>query len=167
MLGRTTGAFPGQINSGFFDAFLVNVVPSDLSLTVTASPTYGFAPLDVTYTYDVTNTGDSGLTDVSISDNLCSPVSPASVATVDPDASAVFTCTQTFNSAGSITNIATATATTPTGNALSATSSTTVNVSFFVVAESPIGSAAMVASSLAALGAFAFFRYSRKGSNRP
>jgi hypothetical protein len=112
----------------------------------------------------VKNTRNDALTDVSVSDNVCSPVSPASVATLAPGASAVFTCALTFNSAGSFTNIATATAKRSGGDTATATSSATVNVSFFVVPETPIGSAAMVASSLTALGAFAFFRYRRKGS---
>jgi hypothetical protein len=34
----------------------------------------------------------------------------------------------------------------------------TLDISFFVLPESPIGSLALVASTLASLGAFAFFR---------
>ena len=57
----------------------------------------------VTYTYVATNTGNMTLTDVTVSDSIgpatCSPVTPASVASLAPGASASFTCTLTLTAA--------------------------------------------------------------------
>jgi len=89
------------------------------TLTKTASPTSGQAPLSVTYTYNETNDGDSPISGVSLSDDLCSPVTFVSGDTnsnsiLDPGETWVYTCSQTFTTAGTFTNtvIATGTATT-------------------------------------------------------
>ncbi len=86
------------------------------TLTKTASPTNGRAPLAVTYTYNETNNGDSPISGVSLSDDTCSPVAFQSGDTnsngiLNPGETWVFTCNKTFNTAGTFTNHVTATGT--------------------------------------------------------
>lgn len=63
-------------------------------LTIPVGP-----PQDVTYTYVATNTGNMPLNDITVVDDdpapaaSCSPITPASVATLAPGDSATFTCT--------------------------------------------------------------------------
>jgi uncharacterized repeat protein (TIGR01451 family) len=79
----------------------------------------------ITYTFTVTNNGTVTLTNVSVSDPLAglSAIAPASVATLAPGATQVFTATYTFTQddvdVGSLLNTATATGTPPIGLALS------------------------------------------------
>jgi uncharacterized repeat protein (TIGR01451 family) len=79
----------------------------------------------ITYTFTVTNNGTVTLTNVSVSDPLAglSAIAPASVATLAPGATQVFTATYTFTQddvdVGSLLNTATATGTAPVGLALS------------------------------------------------
>jgi uncharacterized repeat protein (TIGR01451 family) len=86
-------------------------------LTKTASPTSGPAPLPVTYTYTERNTGTSPISGVSLSDDLCSPVTgPTGGDTngngiLDPGEAWTFTCSQTFTAAGTYVNNVVATGT--------------------------------------------------------
>jgi uncharacterized repeat protein (TIGR01451 family) len=74
----------------------------------------------ITYFFDVTNTGNVDLTDVTVTDDLAglSAIDPPSVATLAPDETATFTATYTVTQAdvdnGTITNTASVTGT-PTG----------------------------------------------------
>ena len=90
----------------------------------------------ITYTYVVTNTGDTTLTDVSVSDDhsgtgTLSAITPASVASLAVGDSATFTATYTVTQAdidagNAIINTATMAATPPTGTPVTATESVTV-----------------------------------------
>jgi len=91
------------------------------TLTKTADPTSGVAPLTVTYTYHEANDGTEPLTGVAVTDDMCSPVTRGPDSPGDNDATLesgetwTFTCTHTFTTAGTFTNTATATGTTSTG----------------------------------------------------
>jgi predicted cobalt transporter CbtA len=97
---------------------------------------YSTAGTPITYTYQVTNTGDVTLTNVTVTDPMTglSAINCGSgtnvIASLDPADSA--TCTATYTTtqadveADSITNIGTATGTTPTGSTVSYNSSLTI-----------------------------------------
>uniref|UniRef100_UPI002AFF67AD DUF7507 domain-containing protein n=1 Tax=unclassified Yoonia TaxID=2629118 RepID=UPI002AFF67AD len=82
----------------------------------------------ITYTFDVTNTGNVTLADVAVSDPLpgLSAIAPAGVASLAPGASAAFSAsyvvTQADVDAGGVTNLATATGDDPAGVPVSAQS---------------------------------------------
>ncbi len=102
-----------------------NTVPfAQTLLTKTPSPASGCAPLDVTYTYSELNNGQDLLSNVTLTDDLCSPVNPTLKADLlhnigdandnldlDPGETWTFTCSHTFNTAGTFTNHATSNAT--------------------------------------------------------
>ena len=72
-----------------------------LTLTTVASPTSGFAPLGVTYTYTVRNTGTGAVREVTVADGGCSPVATTGGAT--PLAAAqtrTYTCSRLFDTVG-------------------------------------------------------------------
>jgi hypothetical protein len=74
------------------------VSTAHLSLTKQASPVSGIAPLNVTYSYTVTNDGPSTpIKDVAVEDAACSPVTTtAGNADIAAGASRVFTCAASF-----------------------------------------------------------------------
>lgn len=101
------------------------VIHPHTTLTKTASPTSGDAPLTVTYTYTETNdspatdpTGADAISSVVVTDDKCSPLSAPSGDTntnsiLDVGETWTFTCTHTYNAGdagvpGTITNTATA-----------------------------------------------------------
>ncbi|HLP93646.1 MAG TPA: hypothetical protein VK168_06395, partial [Saprospiraceae bacterium] len=94
-----------------------------INIVKTGSPASYDAVGDViTYTFTVTNTGNVTLSDVTVTDPLpgLNPITPASVATLAPGASAVFTATYAITQAdldaGNVLNSATATGTDPNGD---------------------------------------------------
>ncbi|WP_230208418.1 hypothetical protein [Microlunatus sp. Gsoil 973] len=98
-----------------------------ITIQKTANPTeFGAAGTPITYTYQVTNTGNVTLDDVRVTDPHVglSAVScaPAQGATLEPgdqmDCTAVYTTTQGDLNSGSVTNTATVTGEPPTGNAV-------------------------------------------------
>ncbi|WP_420367228.1 DUF7507 domain-containing protein [Curtobacterium sp. L1-20] len=114
--------------------------PFNPSLTIakTATPTtITAAGQTVTYRFEVTNTGDVPLTNVTINDTAFSGTGtaptitcPAGTASMAPGATvtctASYTATQADVNAGRITNTATATGTPPTGAPITSTPSTAV-----------------------------------------
>ena len=100
---------------------LVDIIHPHTTLTKTASPTDGRAPLAVTYTYRETNDGDDPISNVALSDDLCSPLVRQADDPGDDDnilevgETWVFTCTMTHNTAGTYTNHVTATGTAADG----------------------------------------------------
>jgi uncharacterized repeat protein (TIGR01451 family) len=105
-----------------------------ISVTKKANPTSVSEPGTVTYTYTVTNTGNVTLSPLTLNDNLIGNIK-LSVSSLAPGASttatATYNITQSMINAGkSITNIATATGTPPTGtkNNVTATAQATVTI---------------------------------------
>lgn len=87
------------------------------SLTDTASPASGTAPLAVTFTYKETNTGNDAINSVSVSTTHCGTLTtPASSSDGDttllnPGATWTYTCSTTFQGSGVFTDSPTATGT--------------------------------------------------------
>lgn len=84
------------------------------TLTETATPSSGNAPLAVTFTYKETNTGINAISLVSVTGSICGAATYASGdgnsnGMLDPGETWVFTCTHTFIVPGSFTDNATAT----------------------------------------------------------
>ena len=72
-----------------------------LTLTTVATPANGFAPLGVTYTYTVRNTGTGAVRDVTVADGGCSPVTSTGGATpLGAGQSRTFTCSRLFAAVG-------------------------------------------------------------------
>ncbi len=90
---------------------------SSTSLSKTASATSIFVGQSVTFTYNETNDGSRPLTNISVTDNQCSPVTAVLLGgfnigdidqndVLDPGESWVFECAQTFLTSGIFTNAA-------------------------------------------------------------
>ncbi|QWL31131.1 DUF7507 domain-containing protein [Rathayibacter toxicus] len=111
---------------------------NDLTLTKTANPAFvGAAGTVITYTLRATNTGNTTLTGVSISDpksglSSLSYTWPGTAGRLTPGqivtATATYTTTAADVSAGTISNTSTATATPPSGTAFTRTASATISV---------------------------------------
>jgi len=107
-----------------------------MALTKVANPVQGLAPLPVTYTYALTNTGDADIGNINLSDagaGACSPVmyqsgdlnkdsvlqaqvkNAAGVVTT-PAETWLYTCQRVFPNAGVYPNVATATGTSKVDN---------------------------------------------------
>ncbi|MBN1873625.1 MAG: VWA domain-containing protein, partial [Anaerolineae bacterium] len=113
--------------------------PAGIHITKTADQTSVEQGETVTYTYEVTNeTGEGDLTNVTVTDDKCSPVSVPVKSGGDQDAvledgeTWTYTCayvtTAADFTAGSVTNVATAEGTTPSSNQVQATATATVVV---------------------------------------
>ena len=100
-----------------------------VSLTLVKSTTstgYGAAGDTIDYSYLVTNTGTSTLSDIAVSDNLIASVScpDATLAPgADENCTGSYTVTQADVDAGAVTNTATASANPPSGPSISSNSS--------------------------------------------
>jgi len=86
------------------------------TLTESASPTSGRAPLAVTYTYSETNDGTDPISGVTVSGSSCGTATYASGdsngnSILDPGETWVYTCSITYASAGTVTDTATASGT--------------------------------------------------------
>jgi len=110
----------------------VTVIRPETTLTKTASPTSGTAPLAVTYTYREKNTGDDPITGVALTDDKCAPVArgaddPGNNDNIlDVGETWVFTCSTTLNE--TTTNVVTATGTDSLGGAVPERATATVVV---------------------------------------
>ena len=72
-----------------------------LTLTTVAAPATGFAPLGVTYTYTVRNTGTGAVRDVTVVDGGCPPVTTTEGATpLGAGQTRTFTCSRLFETVG-------------------------------------------------------------------
>jgi hypothetical protein len=102
------------------------VSTAHLTLTRTANPSSGFAPLTVTHTYTVRNNGPTTpISDVAVSDGGCAPVVSDTSAPLAAGATRTFTCTSTlgvgtFSSSAIATGIDTVTGTRVNSDAVSA-----------------------------------------------
>ncbi|ADY27929.1 conserved repeat domain protein [Cellulophaga lytica DSM 7489] len=110
----------------------INITNNEVTVTKVALPapdgSYDSLNEQITYLLIVTNNGPNTLTNVTISDPIADSgsISPASVATLAPSASARFTLTHSINNselmALMVTNSATAQAELPNGFSISDTS---------------------------------------------
>jgi uncharacterized repeat protein (TIGR01451 family) len=101
-------------------------ISADVSLEKTADADTVRAGDTVHYTYTVTNTGNEVLSQLSVTDDTCSPVTGPTGTTLAVGASATFNCSQVLNV--TTTNTATVTALDPTGAQVSDVSELTVEV---------------------------------------
>jgi uncharacterized repeat protein (TIGR01451 family) len=111
---------------------------ADLAFTKTANPAFiSTAGTVVTYTFRATNTGNTTLTSVGITDpksglSALTFTWPGTAGRLTPgqvvSATATYTTTAADVTAGTISNTATATATPPTGSAITRTASVTISV---------------------------------------
>lgn len=111
---------------------------ADLAFTKTANPAFiSAAGTVVTYTFRATNTGNTTLTSVGVSDpksglSALSYTWPGTAGRLTPGqvvtATATYTTTAADVTAGTIANTATATATPPTGAAITRTASVSISV---------------------------------------
>ncbi|PTL72525.1 cell wall anchor protein [Rathayibacter caricis DSM 15933] len=111
---------------------------SDLAFTKTANPAFiSAAGTVITYTFRATNTGNTTLTSVAISDpkaglSTITPTWPGTAGRLTPGqivtATATYTTTAADVTAGTIANTATVTATPPTGAAFTRTATVAITV---------------------------------------
>nr|WP_158078088.1 Ig-like domain-containing protein [Rathayibacter sp. VKM Ac-2630] len=111
---------------------------NDLAFTKTANPSFiSAAGTVITYTFGATNTGNTTLTSVAISDpkaglSTITPTWPGTAGRLTPGqivtATATYTTTAADVTAGTIANTATVTATPPTGAAFTRTASVAITV---------------------------------------
>jgi hypothetical protein len=108
---------------------VLRVIAPNTTLTKTASPTSGIAPLTVTYTITETNTGDVPLDEVVSDPNAgtCSPPLP-DTHTFNPGESRTYTCTKTYTVPGTFTNTATASGHPIVFNPLTGANETVTNI---------------------------------------
>jgi hypothetical protein len=117
------------------DQFTYTAPPIHTTLTESASLAHGGVPFTDTFIYRESNDGGDPISGVSVSGSICGPATYQSGDTngngvLDPGETWVFTCTHTFNSAGTFTDTATASGTDTTSNlaAPPETASATVQV---------------------------------------
>ena len=113
----------------------IQVINPHTTLVETSQFSHGGAPLTTTFTYSETNDGTDPISNVGVSGSQCGAATFTSGDTngnglLDPGETWVFTCTETFTTAGTFTDNATATGTdTVDGNpAPTETASATVQV---------------------------------------
>jgi uncharacterized repeat protein (TIGR01451 family) len=131
--GTATGTPPVGANVSATSSVDIPAVQSPKIGIVKSASISGFsaAGIPVTYSYQVTNTGNVTLNPVAVTDPMkgLSPVTCTSTSlapTVSETCTASYTTTQADVAAGSIKNTGTATGTSPSGTTVTATSSVTV-----------------------------------------
>jgi uncharacterized repeat protein (TIGR01451 family) len=107
-------------------AHTLAVLHPGIAVVKTASPTSAGFGTVVTYTYVITNTGDTALTNVVVDDDVLGRIT--TVATLDKGASVTATKTMTVSASSPVTNVATAKGTDPAGLQVSATSKATISI---------------------------------------
>ncbi|QHC71592.1 Ig-like domain-containing protein [Rathayibacter sp. VKM Ac-2801] len=135
--GRTLAATPATVTATSTATTPIRYAPS-ISLTKNGTiPTGAGAGSTVSYSFTATNTGNTGLNSVAVSDpksglSALSYAWPGTAGRLEigqsVTATASYTLTQADVDAGQVLNTATATGTPPTGSAVSATASRTVTI---------------------------------------
>jgi len=115
------------------DMAFVDVINPAIAVVKTANVSSARIGDMVTYTYDVTNTGDDVLTNVTVSDDYCSPVTLATNdgnGLLDPGETWTFTCDYTVQSGDPdpLVNTATATGDDSLGNPVEDTDTASVDL---------------------------------------
>lgn len=126
------------------DTATVDVISPLLAVAKSADQSLVLSGTLVTYAYTVTNPGDVPLTDVSVTDDKCSPVTFLGVDANDDDRLDVgeiwrYTCAAVLGQ--DTVNTATATATDPLGNGLTVTATASVDVVTPAIGLDKVGSA--------------------------
>ncbi len=108
------------------DSHSVDIIHPAISLVKTANPVSGSPGDQVTYTYVVLNTGDTGLTAIKVDDDILGHI--GDIASLDPGQSATLTKASTLpGTAGSLTNTGTAVGRDQLGKEVSARDAETVS----------------------------------------
>jgi LysM repeat protein len=115
------------------DTATVAVIKPAIAVDKTANVVGATVGQTVTYTYVVTNPGDDPLSNVTVVDDKCSPVTFKSGDTdadtkLDVTETWTYTCSQVVNAAGALTNVVVVTGTPTTGPKVSATDTVTIPV---------------------------------------
>ena len=155
-----------SLQNGFDTAIIdrtisIQITHPSMVLTKVANPTSGLAPLTVTYTYKLTNTGDADIGNVNVSDAGAGACSPLVYSSGDTNADSIlqaqvknaagnittaaetwtYTCQRVFPAAGVFPNVATATGTSTVDNKpvppVQANASVSVTVPAVVPAQPP------------------------------
>lgn len=87
------------------DSWEVDIVHPAISIVKTASPVSGTPGTSVTYTYVVTNTGDTLLIDIVVTDDKLDEI--GTIESLEPGESVTLTKTTALSAVGSITNVGT------------------------------------------------------------
>lgn len=108
------------------DDHAVDLIAPEITLVKTANPVSGNPGDTVVYTYVVTNTGDTTLLDVTVTDDKLGAV--GSIASLAPGASRTFSKSTVLAAAGSVVNIGTASGEDVLGKRVTDTDPATVTV---------------------------------------
>ncbi len=119
-----TTVFGGSVTAE--DGHSVDILKPAIGIVKTASPTIGVGPLGVTYTYEVTNSGEDTLTGVYFTDDKIASIPGASIGTLAPGQTATVTAAATLDV--STRNIARAYGTDALGKTVSAQDGASVSV---------------------------------------
>jgi hypothetical protein len=106
----------------------VDIIHPAITVVKTAHPASGSPGDTISYTFDVTSTGDVDLTHVSVDDDVLGHI--CDIAILVPGQTATCTATHTIpqNAPGSIRNVATATGIDPTGRRVTDQDDATVDI---------------------------------------
>ena len=129
------------------DATFVNVINPAIAITKTPSPAQLTGGGDVTFTYVVTNTGDTALTNVVVTDDILGAIGV--VSSLAPGASATLTKTVTVDTGSPTRNVGTAVGTDVLGREVRATAVADIVVVLAEVIELPRTGAPLKALTLA------------------
>lgn len=125
------------------DEHSLDVLDPAVSLVKTATPTTGAVGDTITYTYEVTNTGDTDLTNVALVDDQLGAIDDWATLAMGATETATANYVLTQDDVPSITNVATVTAITPCETTVSDTDTATVDVTGAV----PAGAITIVKSA--------------------
>ncbi|HEX2699457.1 MAG TPA: DUF5979 domain-containing protein [Acidimicrobiales bacterium] len=117
------------------DKTFVTVIHPALTIVKTPTPTTVSPGDDVTFTYTVTNTGDTTLTDIAVSDDVLGGIGV--IATLAPAASVTLTKTQTIEADSPTRNVGTATGADVLGKRVTASAAANIAIVLGVVLEAP------------------------------
>ena len=124
-----------QRRSNASDTTFVQVINPAISITKTANPVSVSPGSEVVFTYVVTNTGDTRLTDVTVTDDVLGRI--GEIDSLAPGASATLTKAQTVEASTPTRNIGTATGTDALGKKVSASAAADIAIVLGVVLEAP------------------------------
>ncbi|MDP1793065.1 MAG: hypothetical protein Q8K63_02915, partial [Acidimicrobiales bacterium] len=115
------------------DTATVSVIKPQIAIDKSANVAAANPGQTVTYSYKVTNPGDDPLSDVTVVDDKCAPVTLVDGDTdgdqkLDTTETWNFTCAQVVTAVGSLTNVAVVTGTPTTGPKVNATDTVTIPI---------------------------------------